>query len=76
MVVDTRVITARDDAKAAAAALDDARCALHELLSEGAPLQFLDREALELNLEVVSKALSRVDAVIGSLDRLADRWTA
>ncbi|AAN07988.1 hypothetical protein M609_gp064 [Mycobacterium phage Job42] len=76
MVVDTRVITARDDAKAGAAALDDARCALHELLSEGPPLQFLDREALELNLDVVNKALSRVDAVIGSLDRIADRWTA
>ncbi|ALA48603.1 hypothetical protein POPTART_56 [Mycobacterium phage PopTart] len=49
---------------------------MHELLSEGPRLPFLDREALELNLEVVSKALSRVDAVIGSLDRLADRWTA
>ncbi|ATN91238.1 hypothetical protein I5H76_gp060 [Mycobacterium phage Phasih] len=76
MITDTGVITARDDAKAGAAALDDARCALHELLNEGPPLPFLDREALELNLEVVSKALSRVDAVIGSLDRLADRWTA
>ncbi|ALA48704.1 hypothetical protein I5H37_gp060 [Mycobacterium phage Filuzino] len=76
MITDTRVITARDDAKAGAAALDDARCALHELLSEGPQLPFLDREALELNLELVSKALSRVDAVIGSLDRLADRWTA
>ncbi|AYB69295.1 hypothetical protein SEA_GALACTIC_61 [Mycobacterium phage Galactic] len=76
MITDTRVITARDDAKAGAAALDDARCVLHELLNEGPPLPFLDREALELNLEVVSKALSRVDAVIGSLDRIADRWTA
>ncbi|WRQ08561.1 hypothetical protein JDBV01_00405 [Mycobacterium phage mcgavigan] len=75
MITDTRVITARDDAKAGAAALDDVRCALHELLSEGPQLPFLDREALELNLEVVNKALSRVDAVIGSLDRLADRWT-
>ncbi|AIM41011.1 hypothetical protein PBI_SQUIRTY_64 [Mycobacterium phage Squirty] len=75
-VVDSRILNAYGDAKAAAAAADDARCRLYELLHEGPELEFLDREAIELDLEVLNTSVSRINAVIGSLDRLADRWTA
>lgn len=97
-MIDTRLIHARDDAKAGAAAaddyqrataaacLDDARTALHELLNEGPKLADRDRKALQYDLRQFEEALNLVrlgklkcaayvaDRIVGSLTRVADRW--
>lgn len=69
IVIDTRLISARDDAKAGAAAaddgardiasacLDDARTALGELLDEGPKLTDRDRDALSFDLNQFEEAL-------------------
>lgn len=72
--MDTRLITSRDDAKAAAAAVDDSRTALRELLAEGPALPGADRLMLENDVEVLTTAMARIDAVAGHLTRLIDRW--
>ncbi|AVO21666.1 hypothetical protein I5I01_gp61 [Mycobacterium phage MooMoo] len=101
MMLDTRVITALDDAKAgaaaaqdgdakaAAAAWDDARCSIHELLHEGPAIPSADWSRLVENFEGLNEAIRLVgepfswsithavniaDRVFGSLTRIADRW--
>ncbi|WP_135452584.1 hypothetical protein [Mycobacterium sp. DL99] len=74
-MIDSRIINAHNDAKAAAAAADDARCLIHELLTEGPRIPEPERWALEQNLQILNRAMSRIDAVAGWLQRYADRTT-
>lgn len=75
-MIDTRLITSRDNAKAAAAALDDSRADIHELLTENPELGFMDRMLLEVIAKSLEQALGIIDRCIGGLVRIADRWTA
>lgn len=96
-MIDTRILSARDDVKAAAAALADgslaaakaavsaARTALSALLTECPRLQDRDRNDIEaayrtlnqeLELGLGPSAVHGLDAVQGSLTRIADRWAA
>ena len=74
-MIDSRIIQARQDAKASAAAADDARCLLHELLTEGPRIPEPDRWALEQNQQLLERAMKRIDSVAGWLERYADRTT-
>lgn len=98
-MIDTRLITAASDVKAAAAALtganpspaaaraaiDDARCLLHELMTGGPKLPDDIQRDLDVDYRVLNAILERgpagtvdvrsLDAVYGSLTRVADRWT-
>ena len=73
------------DVAAATAAVDDARRLLWELLSEGPVMSERDRRDIEsayrtlnqdLELGLGPSAIRGLDAVHGSLARIADRWTA
>lgn len=99
-MIDTRLINAASDVKAAAAALasakpspeaaraaiDDARCLLHELMTGGPKLPDDIHRDIDVDYRVLNNILDRwltrcfdvrsLDAVYGSLTRIADRWTA
>lgn len=74
--MDTRIIAAAEDTKASAAALDDARTKVHELLTEGPKLSVLDQMLLDIILKAMEQAVGILDRCIGGLVRIADRWTA
>lgn len=75
-MIDTRILSARDDVKASAAALDDARTAVNELLTEGPELSLVDQMLLDIIFKAMEQAVSILDRCVGGLVRIADRWTA
>lgn len=75
-MIDTRIISACDNAKASAAALDDARTDVHELLTESPELGFMNRMLLEVILKAMEQAVGILDRCVGGLVRIADRWSA
>ncbi len=71
---DSRIINAHSDTKAAVAAVDDARTALHELLDEGPKLGGEDRGDASLAREGLLIAMTGLRLAEPALARIADRF--
>lgn len=74
MRTDSRVQTALDDLKAGAAAIDDARCTVADLLEE-CSISDRDQMALQAMRDAMNLIIEKSNAVIGGLVRVQERQT-